>query len=990
MFDHFTAYKRCAAAILLLTVLGGAQGQGLTSETPVVFWQSQPVSPGELVVVDGHAFDTNASIQWQRLPDVAPGSPGAAALPTAGYSSTRVMRARAQQLSYVLPTETSRGVFAWRVRNVNGKLSAPRLLNGPEAWFMQADVGRRASQGGWFVLHGHQLQYGSGQPGAALMQGGVLVTVLTARTGGNAYEQTFDLPAQLAAGSYDLYIHNGSGGPSAWVSLASTIRTADAQLIIADNASLWDSVARSSSRLPLVIDVAQGLPSNKSWDDIFDAALAQLYAQGGGVLSVRAGTYPMTRRIVLPDHTIMVGEGMDRTVLRWDAPFVSADPESARSPLVRGRVIQPYPYVRGTFSLEGLTLTRTYEEATTADSQGLQRTAGAVCIERTSTVGDDQYAYFRHVACRAPNTAQNTREFSASFDPNWTKRAAVYLNSSRSTEITDCVFDYSGGIYLNGDNGRENAYVRIDRNHIYWRGSPLDQSYGVRGLRFAGNTQTMRGSLADNGFPSASDVGIGLGSFQNNLRDVYIGNNRSLRDGPGTPEPVLGLTTDGLSAAYLGHVVSGGTTQHLSGRGGAGDVGHTGNTDQYGRPFVQPGAMVQIVAGRGAGQWRELVSSAVNVSSVQIDRPWDVKPDSSSWLEINDMLGRMLIVNNDLSNAPKLQLYFATHDVVVAGNAIGHGGSPGYFALWRGMLSDNGAYMSLSRGLHIQYLDNVVGANGLRFIESGFGNFSAMESRGIYLDASLTANLDAFAAPLVFRNNRRDGAAASGSLFNVDLNPLRQSVALDHNAGVSAVRFVTPLAAAPWATVRQVSGLDGHPTPLVESSAGMTLDAGSGVFYSFSGINKNFARGGLTSAINDAGTWGRKNVTDGVSVGDPDAIKASSGGSNSPWIQVDLRESVQVKSIVIKPVPNNVADRTSNMYIVVSPTPFVDTDLTTARSRLGVNSVYISGPINAETTFTISPAVSGRYVRVWRELPGGATGYVQFAEIEVYGDASAP
>lgn len=800
MFDGIPKIKRYTRTLLLGAICAAAQTSVL-AETPAVFWQSQPVIPGEIVAVDGHAFQSASTIEWQILPNSAPGSsPAGVVLPTTGFTTGLVpTKIKPQQLNFVLPGTTA-GVFAWRVKNPDNTFSTTRLLNGPEPWFMQADRGRRATQGGWFVIHGLQMQYGSGQAQVALMKNGILQIILAARAGGNAYEQTFDVPLTLPAGAtaaganYELYIHNGSGGPNAWVKLSSTIRPDDADLIVVAPAMTWDAIARSKP----MINIPSALPPNKTWDDVFDEKIASLQGQGGGMLNVPAGTFLLTRRIILPDRTIMKGAGMDTTILRWDAQLANDDISSVGA-LVRGRQISGTTLQIGTFSLEDLTLRRTFEDNSTTLNASTSL-AGAACISRAFTGGDDQFAHFRRVKCLSLNTPANTQLYQTSVDHNWIRRAAIVLNATRSTEISGCVFEYAQGVFMNGDNGKENAYVRIDGNQFFWRKAPLDALYGSRGLRFVGNTLTMRGSVAGNGLAgdNIGDVGIGMGPFSNNIRDIYIANNIMLRDGPLPVDPTalskeqkIGFTTDSTTGAYLGHVqsASGSTTLTLTGFGSTPNT-KTRNVNQYNQAPVQPGAFVSIISGCGAGQWRELTSSATNVSSITIDRPWDVQPDATSWLTINDMQGRMLIVNNNLSNSPKLQLYFVTHDIVVANNQIGHGGAPASFNLYRGM-TDGTGYLSLVRSLHTQYLNNRVGPNGLTFSEPAFVNFVADISQGAYVDyatnSSLITGLDSFSAPLVFRRNQRVGTPLSGSQFKIELNALRPGVLIDLNSGISQV-----------------------------------------------------------------------------------------------------------------------------------------------------------------------------------------------------------
>ena len=140
-----------------------------------------------------------------------------------------------------------------------------------------------------------------------------------------------------------------------------------------------------------------------------------------------------------------------------------------------------------------------------------------------------------------------------------------------------------------------------------------------------------------------------------------------------------------------------------------------------------------------------------------------------------------------------MQLYFVTHDVVVANNQIGHGGIPAGFGIYRGMTDINVnpdfSYLSLVRSLHVQFLDNKIGANGLQFSDPAFQNFVADTSRGAYVDGTasslLVTDLNTYSAPLVFRRNQRVGTPVSGSQFLLSLNAVRPGVLIDNNSGTS-------------------------------------------------------------------------------------------------------------------------------------------------------------------------------------------------------------
>ena len=105
------------------------------SETPKVFWHSQPVKPNETVMVQGHAISTTTLVDVQRLDDGARGIP----FPRTDAvlnSPTRIapLLFGESLLNFVIPSDWPQGVFAYRLANASA---------GPACW---PTDGRRQSR----------------------------------------------------------------------------------------------------------------------------------------------------------------------------------------------------------------------------------------------------------------------------------------------------------------------------------------------------------------------------------------------------------------------------------------------------------------------------------------------------------------------------------------------------------------------------------------------------------------------------------------------------------------------------------------------------------------------------------------------------------------------------------------------------------------------------------------------------------------------------
>jgi hypothetical protein len=103
-------------------------------------------------------------------------------------------------------------------------------------------------------------------------------------------------------------------------------------------------------------------------------------------------------------------------------------------------------------------------------------------------------------------------------------------------------------------------------------------------------------------------------------------------------------------------------------------------------------AIVRVLDGRGAGQWRAVTAHAGK--AWEIDRPWDCAPDKDSWVTIVPFNGRALVIGNRFEDADGVDAGYGTSiDVIYAGNRLVHG-----------LVMKRGCFPSWC----VQYLDNEI------------------------------------------------------------------------------------------------------------------------------------------------------------------------------------------------------------------------------------------------------------------------------------------
>ncbi|MBK8186514.1 MAG: hypothetical protein IPK77_04290 [Cellvibrio sp.] len=104
----------------------------------------------------------------------------------------------------------------------------------------------------------------------------------------------FAVPASVSEGEYQLWLHNGRGGEKSWVRF-STFIDAPLDTVIVKKAKVWPTTVFNVSSY------------NGTDDEKFAAAIAAADANGGGKIYVPAGTYTLTKPLVLPAYTLLAG-----------------------------------------------------------------------------------------------------------------------------------------------------------------------------------------------------------------------------------------------------------------------------------------------------------------------------------------------------------------------------------------------------------------------------------------------------------------------------------------------------------------------------------------------------------------------------------------------------------------------------------------------------------------------------------------------------------
>lgn len=620
---------------------------------PQISWASDPVRPDETVLIIGEGFEPGSQMELAQLgnePATAPQTGSAVAASQRELISP--LETNGRSLKAVVPKLWPQGVWECRVRLGNA-VSAPVLLNVPAVWWWNGDGGESACPGGWVRVFGKSLNWG-GKSRAMLRNGAGRFVDLPVKSA-TPYAMDLAVPADVARGNYELFVHNGLGGDAAWSS-AGTV-------MIRTSAAWKDTVFHVKDFGP---KPAEALA----------AALKKAEENGGGIVYLPRGRYPVKEPLRIPLNTVLRGESTELVSLHWP------DYDQPPADLITGV----------DFGIESLTIyCQHHKNVVTA-------------------VDESRCFFLRKVRIRANcyfMIETPEKEFRGRKGPaSHLECGAGVWARGRNFEITGCDIYTSGyAVMVSGAQ-----YGVIARNQI--RG-------GRRCYRIE-NTERL---LVENNFIVGNNLvtmGNDMGTFRNEYPNrcchIYYANNR-MEKFFGSDREVM--TLDATSGAYFGTLAAvDGLRVTL-----AKDPEPRDYATMQNKPARSNwmGAVLQVLAGKGEGQYRFV--TAHEGREWRIDRPWTVQPDTQSLVGIVPFRGQSLFIGNVIEDGGPFQLYGAAHECIVAENKGSRLGGPmgDGFTVW-GL---NGRGWGHQASWYCQFLDNqILEGNGYGPRVANFGTIA--------------------------------------------------------------------------------------------------------------------------------------------------------------------------------------------------------------------------------------------------------------------------
>lgn len=670
--DSLRARKLGKTNKVAVTTLKSSDKSEATS--PVVFWASEPIRPGETLMLVGGRFGKRPKVSFARLKDASTKEPStavASGIDSEDWRNGEISQKSDACLKVVIPEAFERGAFACRIVSEDTGRSTVVLLNRPRVWWTQGGGTLRSGfAGGPARVFGLCLD--GGESPKALLRGKSddMVTKLTIEdVEPNALSTR--IPAKTRSGEYTLWVHNGFGGREGWV------EAGDFTVI---------EPRRLEERVFNVLDYGARPNTNENCLAAVYRALQKAASLGGGVVYFPRGRYRIEANmnqprlpgpLLIPNGVTLRGESMELVTLHW------SDYEGPPLPAL----LQGSEH----FRIENIALY----------CQGAHHNVitgiGRATVSRVRVRANCHYM-----------TVEGSKPFHGRSAPEMDPRemgAAIFFQGGGGVRILDCdIYHSNNGIRLTHVKGAEivGNDIRHGGNHLMVFGGEgiafeRNRCRGVNLRSFGGAWSTY------NEAPSARNFYCA----KNRFMDIYAGDREC-------------FTFDGHGTAYYGKIVqTEGTSLILE------DDPLWGHSSKDMLPDAH-GTTLYVISGEGVGQCRGVISC--NGRRVELDRPLDVVPDGSSMVSIGKFIGRLLYIGNEIYDAGSYaQLYPPNYECVVAANRSVRGGnlnSYGCLSLkmpWQGFRVEPSWFN--------QFLDNeVVEGNGWGGYESKVNDLLGGES----------------------------------------------------------------------------------------------------------------------------------------------------------------------------------------------------------------------------------------------------------------------
>jgi hypothetical protein len=553
-----------------------------TSGAPLLSSATAAAGPGRSIILHGRDF-TAAAAGTGAGTDAAVWIYSQTQAGNGRLVQARLEREGPQSVTVSVPEDFPYGTYLLWAENARG-CSRPVRVNATEAWWVGPN---RARPGARVGLYGRNLSHQNGDrqsyiylrpwTSGAMPAASIAMTVVSV----NPYQVLFDLPAGLAPGTYEVWAHNGHGGDYGWSGPVPLVVDAAAE-------PQWNGQRRNVASF--------GANPAEEGDDT--AAFVQAFqaARNGDTIVIPKGVYRISAPLALEVSVSVEGEAADQTILE----FVNGSGRAGAIFSIRG-----FPSrVRDVTFRSRVTSGLGHENAVVVwDGRSRNPTPRGVVVERTVCETQPGQLY----SCYSIHSINEVRVHGNKFLTNSgvlltrVQQAFLQLNSFRGiwpdrdySPLTAIGASVSSQVVVEG-----NEATSADRRS----GATLSRFYVAQGHSHG---MTFNHYVADNHI------------YQTGCAALTCGEN-ILVESPGT------LHTGRASSI-------GETALTFTGVSWRPNLFRMDDPERFDRHDENRPSVLIVQSGTGEGQYRRIVSNTA--STITVDRPWEIPPDTNSVLTV--------------------------------------------------------------------------------------------------------------------------------------------------------------------------------------------------------------------------------------------------------------------------------------------------------------------------------------------------------------------
>ena len=582
---------------------GGAAAQG----APVISGITHSAAPNESIVIEGRGLEA-ADIYIYGINQNGAGV----------YEKAELISCKDTTVTVIINGSFAPGMFLIWAKNKSGT-SYPVRVNAPRATYVSEE---NPQAGDMLSIYGENLLLEEGEkPGIYFVSGDKAISIPISTA--EPYQLTFEIPDTVSAGSYKVYVHNGSGGDYGW-SLPLEIK-------VTEKSTRWSG-------------------KTITVDGYTDGAIQDAIGRADDydIIYFKNGTYIVDAQIMVNKKLKFVGESKSGVKI-----VCGLDKE--------GNMNKNYAFLITGYPSEFSNLTFEDDSDKALSPVFIWANAYSVSGSRESFVVDNCYFGKNHTF--GTKTVKSSEQVGK----------CISVSTVTGVKITNNTFVAPSAAFITTSDN-----IDVSGNTAY--GTWIND--GENGACFMQFTSCNNVAIYENGIYGQDIISDPAGTLEEGdrtfcrvlafqlpyggTRNVYIADNEFDRVGGfiGNSGELIMFEAINKLGEFKPRSVNGKT---LSFSGTTWSAAESGEMKVGTKPVL--GATVIISNGKGNAQYRRI--AAVTEDSVTVDRAWDILPDTDSTVCIVTPMENVVVYNNSMTGPDKYYTqYNATAGIQAYANML--------------------------------------------------------------------------------------------------------------------------------------------------------------------------------------------------------------------------------------------------------------------------------------------------------------------------------